>query len=644
MAKKMSNSKEVNYKITRIRESMSREELDKLANEMKSDDDFVNYHVDNIANNINRYMITIINYEFKYPKKNSTEERSYGFMKVMDALDFMNDYIDQGKASSKPKEVMRNGYSKRSLDKYNKIVEQEEEECNAIAEYTKPTFDEIMDNIYVNTYNGTTYNSKDEMLPDEIREDVGVMIPGIIETQEEYFAFVQRLKDKGKRGLGRSIYDKYEDYLEAKDLIETYVQAVYDKYGGVEEYYNARELGGMFGAYEYLPNIKPRFKKTLRNIKLDKGLNLNELANVKDMGARIRAELDDEIEQIEIDESYIEYESAPPKFRDLPEELHLLYKNDQYGYSGRDLIKQFKKIEQYANELVRSGNEADIAEGYNILAELDRERLASSEIYISTFADILNDENKLCVNDVISQLDYDKQVQTYGVEYTDDHFDIRDSYKVFKQYMVDYICEMEGYNKEDATYKVKQQEAEDMAEYATKYMFSEKFRREEDEKKKVNSAGDVLYRNSKEIGFSKSEKEREHIRSNESKIQAYVRKLAKATQHSLEMMTSNADTSEFTRSDVPSMSIRDITSYNDVIDTTLNGFELNPKASELVKYMMTNDELSKKIFELSADKDAGDMFSPRVGLDEFVDMASETTKPFMTETMLEEAIKNKKRG
>lgn len=643
MAKKVSNSKEVNYKITKIRESMSREEIDKLANELKSDDDFVNYHLDNIANTNNRYMITVMNDEFKSPKKNTTEERSYGFMKVMDALDFMNDYIDQGKASSKAKEVMRNGYSKKSVDKYNKIVEQEELECKAIADYTKPTFDEIMDNVYVNTYNGKTYNVNDEMLPDEIREDVGVIIPGIIESQEEYFAFVQRLKDKGKKGLGRSIYERYEDYLEAKDLIETYTQAVYDKYGGIEEYYNAKDLGGMFGAYEYLPNIKPRFKKTLRNIKLDKGLNLNALASVKDMGARIRAELDEEISQIEIDDDYIEYEAAPPKYRDLPEELEMLYKNDQYGYSGRDMIKQFKKIDQYANELVHSGNDNEIAEGYEILAELERERIATSEIYESNFADMLNDDYELGMDEVVSQLDYDKQVQQYGVEYTDSHFDTTESYKVFKKFMTEYICDMEGYNKDDATYQVKKQQAEDMAEYATKYMFNPSFRRMEDEKKQVNSAGDVLYKNNKEIGFGK-EKDREQSRANESKIQAYVRNLAKSTQRSLEMMTSNADTADFTRSDTPTMSVRDITSYNGVLDTTLNGFELNPKASELIKYMITNDELSKKIFELSADKDAGDMFSPRTGLDEFVDMASETTKPFMTETMLDEAMKNKKRG
>lgn len=644
MATKMTNSKETNYKITRIRPPMKRDELDKLANELKSDDDFVNYHLDTISDTNNKYMITIMNDEFKSPKKNSNEERSYGFMKVMEALDFVNDYIDAGKANSKPKEVMRNGYSKRSADKYNMIVEQEEQESKAVGEFTKPTFDDIMNNIYVNVYNGDTYNNKDELLPDELREDVGVIIPGLIENQKEYFEFVQRLKDKGKTGLGRSIYDKYEDYLEATELIETYVKAVYDKYGGVEEYYNAKELGGMFGAYEYMPNIKPRFKKSLRNIKLDRGMNLNELANVKDMGARIREELDEEINQLEVDYDYIEYKKAPPKYKDLPEDLKLFYKTDQYGNNGFTQIKQFKKMEQYANDLIRNGKEQDIEEGYRILDMLDKERIASSEIYMSDFVDILDDTTELGVKEVVNQLDYDKMLSdsNYDIDYVDNNYDTTESYKVFKNYMKEYICGVNGFDMDNPTHK---SQIEDLSEYATKYMFNSRFRQMEDEKKQVNSAGDVLYKNNKEITFG-PESTRETSRANESKIQTYIRKIAKRTQESLEMINSNADTMGYTAIDAPTMSVRDITntSYNSTVDSIMNGFELNPKASELVKYMKNSDELSKKIYELSSDKDAEDMFSPRTGLDEFVDLAMETTKPFMTENMLETAIKNKKRG
>ena len=114
---------------------------------------------------------------------------------------------------------------------------------------------------------------------------------------------------------------KYEDYENAKELIETYKQALFDKYGGKEEFFYAKDMGGMFGAYEYYPTVKPRFKKTLRNIKLDKGMNLNELAMVKDMGKRIREEYENEINQIEVDGyKYTFYENTPPKFKDLPED------------------------------------------------------------------------------------------------------------------------------------------------------------------------------------------------------------------------------------------------------------------------------------------------------------------------------------
>lgn len=643
MAIKSTNSKEENYKVVRLREPMSREELEKIASELKSDDDFVNYHVDNIAETNNRRMITIMNDEFKSPKKDSGEERSYGFMKVMDALDFINDYIDSGKANSKPKEVMRNGYSKRSIDKYNNLVEQESRECENINKFTKPTFEDILDNIYVNAYNGETYNIKDELLPDDLREDVGVIIPGMIDSQEDYFAFVQRLKDKGKNGLGRSIYDKYEDYLEAVDLIDAYIKAVYDKYGGMEEYYNARELGGMFGAYEYMPNIKPRFKKSLRNIKLDRGMNLNELANVKDMGARIREELDDEIKELDVDCSYVEYKQAPPKYVDLPDDLKMIHKTDKYGNNGLEQIKQFKKIEQYANELIRSGVDKNIEEGYKIIDMLEKDRIANSGVYMSNFIDILDDTTELGIEEVVNQLDYDKQLADtgYDVEYVDGRYDVSNSYKVFKSFMKDYICDVNGYDPEDPMYK---SQIEDLSEYAAKYMFNSRFRHMEDEKKQVNSAGDSLYKNNKEITFG-SNTSRETSRANESKIQTYVRKISKMTEESLKMLNSNADTAGYDSS-MPTMSVRDITTegYNSTVDAMLNGFELNPKASELIKYMKNNDELSKKIYELSSDKEAEEMFSPRTGLDEFVEMASESTKPFMTENMLKTAIKNKKRG
>ena len=253
MAKPLNENDRINYTIERISTKMSREELNELYEQFSSDDDYVNFHIDNIEDTHNKYYITILNDEKGSPIKDSGEDRSYGFMRVKDALEFVNEYIDEGRCNSKTKAVMQQGYSKKSLDKYNDLVEQEEEESEVVNEFTKPSFEEVMNNIYMNDYRGSIYNEPDEYLPDELREDVGVIIPGIIDTREEYFEFVKRLKDRGKNGLGRSVYSKYEEYEEAVDLIEQYKQALYDKYGGKEEFFYAKQLGGMFGAYEYYP-------------------------------------------------------------------------------------------------------------------------------------------------------------------------------------------------------------------------------------------------------------------------------------------------------------------------------------------------------------------------------------------------------
>ena len=146
MAKKInSNEKRINYQIEKIRTPMSREKLNELYEEFKCDDDYINYHVDLIEDTHRRYMITILNDEEKSPIKNANENTGYyGYMKPSDALEFINNYIDEGKPNSKPKAVMQNGYSKRSIDKYKELVQKEEEEGTNINEFTKPTFDEIM--------------------------------------------------------------------------------------------------------------------------------------------------------------------------------------------------------------------------------------------------------------------------------------------------------------------------------------------------------------------------------------------------------------------------------------------------------------------------------------------------------------------
>lgn len=635
MAKKISSEdKRVNYQIERIRTKMSREELDKLYEEFNSEDDYVNYHLDMIEDTHNRYMITILNSDSKSPVKNSTEERSYGFMKPKEALEFITEYIDEGKTNSKPKAVMQNGYSKRSLDKYNAIVRQEKEEGVSVNEFTKPSFDDIMNNVYVNSYNGSTYHNNDQDLPDDLREDVGVIIPGLIESREEYFEFVKRLKDRGRNGLGRSIYERYEDYEEAVDLIDQYKQALYNKYGSKEDYFHAKDIGGMFGAYEYYPTVKPRFKKTARNIKLDRGVNLNELALVTDMGRRIREELDNEIEEVEVNHDYVIYENTPPKFKDLPDDLRLFYKKDKYDIDGFTHTKRFKSIHQYAQELIRSKDPDEQMEGYRILEGIKNDEIASRPIYESDFVDVV-DSDELTVEAALSQYEYDKKIYEsgYDIEYVDSVIDTGESQKAYKKFVENQLLVDVRYDINEPTDKTR---VKDMSDYATRYVFDKGFQRMEDEKSKTNSAGDVLYRSVKEINFNK-ESDRSKYNAAEGKVHAYVREIAKNAKASLEYMNSNADNVNQTSV----IDIHEVSGYR-TIDAE-DGFELQPNPNSLLKYMKNNDMLAKKIYELGSDREVENMFSERTNIDDFVEEAKVVTKPMITEAMIDKSLQNRRR-
>lgn len=635
MAKKISSEdKRVNYQIERIRTKMSREELDKLYEEFNSEDDYVNYHLDMIEDTHNRYMITILNSDSKSPVKNSTEERSYGFMKPKEALEFITEYIDEGKTNSKPKAVMQNGYSKRSLDKYNAIVRQEKEEGVSVNEFTKPSFDDIMNNVYVNSYNGSTYHNNDQDLPDDLREDVGVIIPGLIESREEYFEFVKRLKDRGRNGLGRSIYERYEDYEEAVDLIDQYKQALYNKYGSKEDYFHAKDIGGMFGAYEYYPTVKPRFKKTARNIKLDRGVNLNELALVTDMGRRIREELDNEIEEVEVNHDYVIYENTPPKFKDLPDDLRLFYKKDKYDIDGFTHTKRFKSIHQYAQELIRSKDPDEQMEGYRILEGIKNDEIASRPIYESDFVDVV-DSDELTVEAALSQYEYDKKIYEsgYDIEYVDSVIDTGESQKAYKKFVENQLLVEGRYDINEPTDKTR---VKDMSDYATRYVFDKGFQRMEDEKSKTNSAGDVLYRSVKEINFNK-ESDRSKYNAAEGKVHAYVREIAKNAKASLEYMNSNADNVNQTSV----IDIHEVSGYR-TIDAE-DGFELQPNPNSLLKYMKNNDMLAKKIYELGSDREVENMFSERTNIDDFVEEAKVVTKPMITEAMIDKSLQNRRR-
>ena len=640
MAKKVnSNDKRINYKIERIRTPMSREKLNDLYKELKSEDDYVNYHLDLIEDTHNRYMITIMNDDSTSPIKNSDETKSYGFMKPSEALEFVTNYIDEGRTNSKPKAVMQNGYSKRSADKYKELVEYEREEGKVVNSFTKPTFEDIMDNVYVNTYNGSTYHLPDEELPDDLREDVGVIIPGLIDTREEYFEFVKRLKDRGRNGLGRSIYERYEDYEEAVDIIEQYKQALYDKYGGKEEFFYAKDLGGMFGAYEYFPTVKPRFKKTARNIKMDRGINLNELALVTDMGKRIREELDEEIDQIEVNHEYTLYENTPPKFKDLPDDLKLFYKNDKNDINGFTHTKNFKSIEDYAQELIRSKDSDKQMEGYRILEGIRNDILANQPLYHSDFVDVI-DSDDLSINALMSQYQYDKLLHEtdYNVDYVDEMIGTVESEKAFRKFVEEQIIAEHGYDINNPMDKTR---VKDMVDYASKYVFDTGFRRMEDEKSKVNSAGEVLYRNNKQIGFGKEE-DRTKVKSNESKLQAYVREIGNLAKDSLNRMNSNADVVSRQQGE-STIDIHECTGYQ-TLDAVNGSFTLEPTPTALLKYMKNNEMLAKKIYELSSDRKVDNMFSERTNIDDFVNEAKTVSKPMITGNMIDKSLQSNRKG
>jgi hypothetical protein len=637
---KREEKKNINYTIERIRTPMDRSKLDALYNEFKSDDDYLNYHMDTIEDVHYKYKITIVNDEEKCPIPNSDDDQAYGFMDKDKALEFIEDCINNSRVSSKPKAVMQNGFSKKAIEKYNKTVDKEQEECEIVNDFTKPTFEDIMNNIYVNTYNGETYHMKENDIPDDLREDVGVIIPGMIDTKEEYFEFVKRLKDRGRNGLGRSIYERYEDYEEATELIERYKEALFNKYGGKEEFFYAKDMGGMFGAYEYYPTVKPRFKKTVRNIKLDRGMNLNELAMVKDMGRRIREQYDEEISQIEVDGyEYTFYENTPPKFKDLPEDLQLFYKTDKYNNNGFTHVDNFTSIDQYAQSLIQSKDPEQQLEGYRILEDIKNEMMLEQEEYKSEFVNV-TDMDDLSIGSVITQLEYDKLMGQYNDEtIVDDlasNVEIQAAYEKYLEYQ---LVSINGYDMENPLDK---NEVKELVKYGSRYVFDKKFRRDEDEKANVNSVAERLYTDHKNISFGEARDSRTKMRNGDNKITAYVREIADAAKQSLQMMNSNAD--NVNMNNRSTVDLGEATGYQ-MIDKYVNGFELDPtKASQLLNYMKNNDKLAEKIYELSSDAQANGMFSERTNIDDFVDEAKNTSKPMITKGMIEKAMKSNRKG
>lgn len=671
------------YKIERLREPMSREQLEKVSSNIRSDENCITYHLEHLDDiPRNKKVVVLLD--------SDKNDKGYVELKPIDAKEYFNEYLDMGKANAKPKEVMRIGYSQQSKENYDKLVKQENEETKYINEFTMPTFDELWNNIYVNTYNGDIYNDSSETLPDELREDVGVIVPGIIDRIEDYFDFVKRLKDRGKDGLGRSIYDKYEDYLEATEIIGTYIEAVYDKYGGKEEFYQAKDIGGVFGGYEYIPTVKPRYKKSRRNIRLAKGEIADEIFDVdnSNLGALISKERDiaiqeeeaskycdhddnslgsklrkesiqrdiengcyeeefyDEDELIPDDniDSYIVIDESdnedfdsneldvvyelPPRFTDLPKELDDLYKTGLV-----DQILDFKPSEKYAELMMASDNKEDAQLGRELLSNKEAQEIIDSVIYESTFTDMLDsDSNNLPLDSIIDQLSYDKIVSKYGSEKADMFPISESSMDAYRNFIKNHMMELD----ED---KYDLAEAENYADYKTKYMYNPNFKQLEDEKNNLNRSANDLLRNNNIAVFGENNY-REELQKGETEIEGYLREMSSRVRASLNFLTSNADTDDYTGGYKTSMA----TDYNssNIVDKLNGEFEIPTSPQGVLKYAENNIELAQRIYEFTVDHpdDARKMFSDRCSLEDFVSMATKESKPMFSDKVISE-IRNK---
>lgn len=694
------NKETKGYVIKRINEPMSREELEKIASSIQSEEDCINYHMSQLENyDKNDKAVIILDRE--------ENEKCYKELKKADAKEYFEYLLDSGRVNSKPKEVTRMGYSESSKKEFDEMVKQEKEETKYINEFTMPSFDEVWDNIYVNTYNGEIYNETPDQLPDELREGVGVIIPGIIDKEEDYFEFVKRLKDRGKDGLGRTIYDKYEDYIEATEIIGTYIQAVYDKYGGKEEFYSARDMGGLFGGYEYIPTVKPRYKKTKRNLRMAAGEISDDRFNViipdlgariweerygsgannddneedyetsyDDLGARIweerqemeRKELVDEYGEEYVEEYYdINYDEEDDDeydywFIDNYEDYDIIYDEDDEPYEdddsiillddvpdefySTDLYKQisnFKSNEELIKKLLVSKDIDDVRTANRMIVEMENEELYNSEIYESKFIDILGrDAETMPIDAVINQYAYDKTLYEYGVEAADEmaasNPDIQNAYRNMMKDRAEKIYDL------DPEYNVV--DIEDYADYATKYMYDETFKQIEDEKKKISKIGNnILRKKDPSMVFGEA---RRTINANDNEIQAYIRGLSSTVRTALSFLKSNADTDDYTGYESAfDVGYKGSTKCSADIDDKINSFELPTDPQGILKYAENNMDLAQRLYEFTIDdeniEDAEYMFSDRCSIEDFVELATKECKPMITDQLIDEIKSRKKR-
>lgn len=700
------NKETKGYAIKRINEPLSREELERIANSIKSEEDCINYHLSQLDSlDKNDKVVVILDRE--------ENERCYKELKKDEAKKYFEDLLDSGRVNSKPKEVTRIGYSEASKIAYDEMVQQEREETKYVNRFTQPTFDDVWNNIYVNTYNGDIYNETLDQLPDELREGVGVIVPGIIDKEEDYFDFVKRLKDRGQDGLGRTIYDKYEDYIEATEIIGAYIEAVYDKYGGKEQFYQAKDMGGLFGGYEYIPTVKPRYKKTRRNMRMAAGEisddrfdviipNLGELiweenygsgkqqkeeeeeTEYDDLGKRIweermameRQEMIDEYGE-EYVEEYYDNSYDEEEYDDDDdcwyidnydyEEYDIIYDDDddEEYYDDDEIIilddvpdefyssDLYRKISNFRsnNEIIRkllvSDNLEDVRTANRMIAEIEAQEFYETETFDSEFVDILGrDAEIMPVEAVLNQYAYDKMLYEEGVEVADEMAASSPVVQnAYKEMMKNRAIEINDWHSE---YNLA--EIEEFADYETKYMYDLKFKQIEDERKKIGRTGNNILRR-KDPSMYLGE-QRRTLNSNDTEIQAYLRALSDNVRTALTFLKSNAETDAYTNSGYSALDVGYEASTKGeqeyvTVDKKIASFELPMYPEGILKYAENNMDLAKRIYGFNIDednlKDAEIMFSDRCNIEEFIKLATKQNKPMITEELIDEMRNKKKR-
>ena len=286
--------------------------------------------------------------------------------------------------------------------------------------------------------------------------------------------------------------------------------------------------------------------------------------------------------------------------------------------------------------MLASDNKEEAKLGRELLSNKEAQDIIDSAIYESTFTDMLNsDSNNLPLDSIIDQLSYDKIVSKYGSE-TADMFPISESsMNAYRNFIKDHMMELD----ED---KYDLAEAENYADYKTKYMYNQKFRQLEDEKNNLNRSANDLLRNNNIAVFGENNY-REELQKGETEIEGYLREMSSRVRISLDFLTSNADTDDYTGGYKTSMA----TDYNssNIVDKLNGEFEIPTSPQGVLKYAENNIELAQRIYEFTVDNpdDARKMFSDRCSIEDFVSMATKESKPMFSDKVISEIKSKNKR-